>query len=156
MLPDRQPGSSIMPGKVNPVMCESMMQVAARVMGNDQTVAMSGAAGGQFQLNVMMPVMAHATLDSIHLLANVTHAFVVFCAEGLEANAERCKASVEQSLSMVASLTPLIGYENAANLAKEAFRSGKTIRELVREQGILPDNTLREALDAWRMTSPQE
>ncbi|MFO0818409.1 MAG: class II fumarate hydratase [Pirellulales bacterium] len=156
MLPDRQPGSSIMPGKVNPVMCESMMQVAARVMGNDQTVAMSGAAGGQFQLNVMMPVMAHATLDSIHLLANVTHAFVVFCAEGLEPNVERCKASVEQSLSMVASLTPLIGYENAAKLAKEAFRSGKTIRELVREQGILPDNTLREALDAWRMTSPQE
>ena len=155
-LPDRQPGSSIMPGKVNPVMCESMMQVAARVMGNDQTVAMSGAAGGQFQLNVMMPIMAHATLESIQLLANVTHTFVVFCAEGLEANADRCKASVEQSLSMVASLTPLIGYENAAKLAKEALRTGKTIRELVREQGILPDNTLRQALDAWRMTSPQE
>ncbi|MFO0870457.1 MAG: class II fumarate hydratase [Pirellulales bacterium] len=155
-LPDRQPGSSIMPGKVNPVMCESLMQVAARVLGNDQTVAFSGASGGQFQLNIMMPIMAHAALESIHLLANATHAFVAFCAEGLEANSERCRATVEQSLSMVASLTPLIGYDSAAKLAKEAFRTGRTIRELVREQGILPDHTLREALDAWRMTQPQE
>jgi len=155
-LPDRQPGSSIMPGKVNPVMCESVMQVAARVLGNDQTVTFSGAAGGQFQLNVMMPVMAHATLESIQLLTNVVNAFVVFCAEGMEANIERCQAAVEQSLSMVTSLTPLIGYATAAKLAREAFRTGKTIRELVREQGILPENTLRESLDAWRMTEPRE
>ena len=155
MLPDRQPGSSIMPGKVNPVMCESMMQVAARVFGNDQTVAISGATGGQFQLNIMMPVMGHATLESIQLMANVTQAFIDFCAEGMVANEQNCEASVEQSLSMVTSLNPLIGYEKAAKLAKEAFQTGKTIRDLCREQGILPENTLREALDPWSMTEPQ-
>ncbi len=156
VLPDRQPGSSIMPGKVNPVMCESMMQVAARVYGNDQTMMLSGAAGGQFQLNIMMPVMGHTIAESIHLLAAVTRAFIDFCAEGMEANAEACAAAVEQSLSMVTSLNPLIGYEQAAKLAKEAFRSGKTIRELCREQGVLPDSTLADALDPWRMTEPQE
>ena len=92
-LPSRQPGSSIMPGKVNPVMCESMMQVAARVMGNDQTVTFSGATGGQFQLNIMMPVMGHAALESIALLAAVTRAFVDFCTDGLEANEEACAAA---------------------------------------------------------------
>jgi len=154
-LPDRQPGSSIMPGKVNPVMCESMMQVAARVMGNDQTVAISGTAGGQFQLNIMMPVMGHATLESVRLLANVTNAFVDFCAQEMEANEEACEASVEKSLSMVTSLNPHIGYEKAAQLAKEAFKTGKTIRELCREKAILPEATLNEALDPFRMTEPQ-
>jgi fumarate hydratase class II len=154
-IPDLQPGSSIMPGKVNPVMCESLMQVATRVMGNDQTLAVSGATGGQFQLNIMMPVMGHAILESIQLMANGTRAFVDFCAEGMQPNPEACEAAVEQSLSMVTSLNPLIGYERAAALAKEAFRTGKTIRELCREQGILPENTLREALDPYRMTEPQ-
>ncbi len=153
-LPTRQPGSSIMPGKVNPVMCESMMQVAARVIGNDATITMSGAAGGQFQLNIMMPVMGQTTLESIRLLASVTRAFVDFCALEMEANSESCAASVEQSLSMVTSLNPLIGYEKAAQLAKEAFRSGKTIRELCLEQGILPESTLQEALDPMSMTRP--
>jgi fumarate hydratase, class II len=155
ILPSRQPGSSIMPGKVNPVMCESMMQVAARVMGNDQTITLSGAAGGQFQLNIMMPVMGHATLESIRLMASACRAFVDFCAEGLEANIEGCEASVEKSLSMVTSLNPLIGYEKAASLAKEAFATGRTIRELCREQGILPEATLNEALDPMSMTEPQ-
>lgn len=155
ILPSRQPGSSIMPGKVNPVMCESMMQVAARVMGNDQTITLSGAAGGQFQLNIMMPVMGHATLESIRLMASACRAFVDFCAEGLEANIEGCEASVEKSLSMVTSLNPLIGYEKAAGLAKEAFATGRTIRELCREQGILPEATLNEALDPMSMTEPQ-
>jgi fumarate hydratase, class II len=154
-LPDRQPGSSIMPGKVNPVMCESLMQVAARVMGNDQTVAISGAAGGQFQLNIMMPVMGHATLESVHLLSKGTRAFVDFCAEEMQANEQTCTASVEKSLSMVTSLNPLIGYEKAAALAKEAFRTGRTIRELCLENGILPADTLNAALDPWRMTEPQ-
>ena len=131
-----------MPGKVNPVMCESLMQVTARVMGNDQTVAMCGATGGQFQLNIMMPVMGHTALESIHLLASGTRAFVEFCAEGMEASEEACSAAVEQSLSMVTSLNPLIGYESAARLAKEAFSSGKTIRQLCREQGVLPEQTL--------------
>ena len=155
-LPSRQPGSSIMPGKVNPVMCESLMQVAARVMGNDQTIAISGAAGGQFQLNIMMPVMGQTTLESIHLLASGTRAFVDFCAEGLQANVEQCEAMVEQSLSMVTSLNPHIGYEMASKLAKEAFETGKTIRELCREKGVMPEQTLKEALDPWTMTEPQE
>jgi fumarate hydratase class II len=154
ILPDRQPGSSIMPGKLNPVMCESMMQVAARVFGNDQTVAMCGATGGQFQLNIMMPIMAHAALESIHLLASVVRAFVEFCAEGMQANEQACANSVEMSLSMVTALNPLIGYDRAASLVKQAFHTGKTIRELCREQGVLPDATLNEALDPWRMTEP--
>ncbi|REJ64668.1 MAG: class II fumarate hydratase [Planctomycetota bacterium] len=155
-LPDRQPGSSIMPGKVNPVMCESMMQVAARVMGHDQTIAFSGASGGQFQLNIMMPVMGQTTLESISLLAGVTEAFVDFCALDMEANVEAAEAAVERSLSMVTSLNPYIGYEKAAALAKEAFKTGKTIRELCQEQGVLPDEQLAEALDPMRMTEPQE
>lgn len=154
-LPDRQPGSSIMPGKVNPVMCESLMQVAARVMGNDQTVSFSGATGGQFQLNIMMPVMGHASLESVALLAQGTQAFVDLCAREMEANPEACEASVEQSLAMVTSLNPYIGYEKAAALAKEAFKTGKTIRELCREQNILPDDELAKALDPWSMTEPQ-
>lgn len=155
-LPTRQPGSSIMPGKVNPVMSESMMQVAARVIGNDQTVAVSGAGGGQFQLNIMMPVMGQAVLESIQLLASVSNAFVEFCLLEMEANAEVCEASIEQSLSMVTSLNPHIGYEMASSIAKEAFQSGKTIRQLCLEKNVLPEDALTEALDPLRMTEPQE
>jgi fumarate hydratase class II len=155
LIADLQPGSSIMPGKVNPVMCESLMQVCARVIGNDQTVAFSGAVGGNFQLNIMMPVMGHAALESIRLLAQGTTAFVDLCAKTLEANEEACEASVEKSLSMVTSLNPYIGYEKAAALAKEAFKTGKTIRELCREQNVLPEEQLNEALDPMRMTEPQ-
>ncbi|MFO0917723.1 MAG: class II fumarate hydratase [Planctomycetaceae bacterium] len=154
MLPDRQPGSSIMPGKVNPVMCESLMQVAARVMGNDQTVAFSGATGGQFQLNIMMPVMGHATIESVALMAQGTTAFVDLCAIDMEANQAACEASVEESLAMVTSLNPYVGYEKAAALAKEAFKTGKTIRELCREQQILPEQDLQRALEPWSMTEP--
>lgn len=155
-IPDLQPGSSIMPGKVNPVMCESLIQVCARVVGNDQTVAFSGATGGQFQLNIMMPILAHATLESVRLLAQGTTAFVDLCAANLEANEEACEASVEKSLSMATSLNPYIGYERAAALAKEAFKTGKTIRELCREQNVLPEDELNEALDPFRMTEPQK
>ncbi len=154
-LPSRQPGSSIMPGKVNPVMCESLMQVAARVLGNDQVLIVCGAAGGQFQLNIMMPVMAHTTLESIMLLSSGAQAFIDFCAEGLEANIEQCHAAVEQSLSMATSLNPLIGYEMAAKLTKEAFATGKTIRELCLEKKILSEEQLKAALDPMRMTEPQ-
>lgn len=154
-IPTRQPGSSIMPGKVNPVMCESLMQLSARVVGNDGCITMSGAAGGNFQLNIMMPVMAHTILESIQLLAAGSDAFVEFCIEGMEANVESCEASVEQSLSMVTSLNPLIGYETAAKLAKEAFASGETIRDLCRSKGILDEQTLKDALDPWSMTEPQ-
>src|SRR5262249_36592225 len=109
MLPDRQPGSSIMPGKVNPVLCESLMQVCAKVQGNDQTVALSGATGGQFELNIMMPVMGLATIESVELLASCINAFVEFCALDMQANPEGCTQQVEQSLAMVTSLNPLIG-----------------------------------------------
>lgn len=152
LLPDRQPGSSIMPGKVNPVMCESMMQVAALVMGNDQAIAVSGAAGGNFQLNIMMPMMGHTTLTSITLLSKVTDAFVDFCAKDMEANKQACEGAVENSLSMVTSLNPYIGYEKAAALAKEAFTTGKTIRQLCIEQKVLPADQLSKALDPMRMT----
>ena len=154
-IPDLQPGSSIMPGKVNPVMCESLMQVAARVMGNDQVIAVSGATGGQFQLNIMMPVMGHTTLESVALLAQCVNAFVKFCVLDMEANPEACEAGVEKSLSMVTSLNPHIGYERASQLAKQAFKSGQTIRELCESENILPAETLADALDPFRMTEPQ-
>ena len=132
------------------------MQVAARVIGNDQTITLAGAAGGQFQLNIMMPVMGHTVLESIELLASVVNAFVEFCVTEMEANVQQCEAAVEQSLSMVTSLNPYIGYEMASKLAKEAFSSGKTIRELCIEKEILPEETLNVALDPMRMTEPQE
>jgi fumarate hydratase class II len=144
-----------MPGKVNPVMCESMMQLTARVMGNDQTITVCGSGGGQFQLNIMMPVMGQTTLESILLLANGTNAFVDFCADEMQANADVCESFVEKSLAMCTSLNPHIGYEKAAALAKEAFKTGKTIRELCREQNVLPEDVLSEALDPMSMTEPQ-
>ncbi len=155
ILPSRQPGSSIMPGKVNPVLCESMMQLTARVIGNDGVITLSGAAGGQFQLNIMMPVMGQTVLESIHLLSNGVNAFIEFCAAGLEANTSQCEAAVEQSLSMVTSLNPLIGYDLASKLAKEAFATGKTIRELCLEKQVLPPDVLQRALDPYSMTKPQ-
>ncbi|MGO8690163.1 MAG: class II fumarate hydratase [Thermoguttaceae bacterium] len=153
-LPDLQPGSSIMPGKVNPVMCEGLMQAAARVLGNDQTIAFCGAAGGQFQLNIMMPVMADAALESVRLLARATSAFTARCLAGMEANVEVCKAEVEKSMALATGLAPYIGYERAAALAKEALASGRTVRELAREQKILSEEQLDAALDSWRMTRP--
>jgi fumarate hydratase class II len=123
-------------------------------MGNDTTIGISGAAGGQFQLNIMMPVMGDTTLESISLLAGCTNAFVDFCAVDMEANAANCEASVEKSLSMCTSLNPYIGYEKAAYLAKEAFKTGKTIRQLCEEQNILPPEDLKKALDPWSMTEP--
>ena len=154
-LPDLQPGSSIMPGKVNPVLCEAMMQVCARVIGNDQTMAVCGAAGGQFQLNTMMPLMADVVLESIRLLARATATFFDRCLSGMEANVEACEATIEQSLSLATGLNPYIGYEQAAALAKEAFASGKTIRQLCIEKQLMPEDQLDEALDPWRMTRPE-
>jgi fumarate hydratase class II len=131
------------------------MQVCARVLGNDQTITLSGAAGGQFQLNIMMPIMGNAALESVSLLASSCRAFVDFCAAEMEANADVCQAAVEKSLAMVTSLNPHIGYERAAKLAKEAFRTGKTIRQLCQEEKILPNDVLDKVLDPWRMTEPQ-
>jgi fumarate hydratase, class II len=153
-LPDRQPGSSIMPGKVNPVLCESLMQVAARVLGNDQTIAICGAAGGQFQLNIMMPVMGDTAIESVRLLASATDAFTDLCLKDMEANRETCAMAVEKSLAMVTGLNSYIGYDQAAALAKEAFATGQTIRELCRKKNVLPEDQLDKALDPWRMTKP--
>jgi fumarate hydratase class II len=155
VLPDKQPGSSIMPGKVNPVLCESMMQVAARVMGNDQVIAISGAAGGNFQLNIMMPVMGQTTLESATLMTKALYAFVDLCVVDIKADEERCEAAVEQSLSMATSLNPCVGYEKSAAIVKEAYKTGKTIREIAQEQQILSEAELIEALDPMRMTEPQ-
>lgn len=154
-IPDLQPGSSIMPGKVNPVMCESLMQVTARVMGHDEAITVAGAAGGNFQLNIMMPMMGQTVLESVTILSGAVQAFRDFCIESLEPNEEACEAAVEKSLSMVTSLNPHIGYEKAAALAKEAFKSGKTIRELCQEQEILPEEVLADALDPFKMTVPR-
>jgi fumarate hydratase, class II len=157
-LPATQPGSSIMPGKVNPVICESVMQVACRVVGNDATVttAALGGIGSLFELNVAMPVMIDAFMESVKLLANSTNVFVDKLLVDLEVNEERCAQLIDQSLMMVTSLAPKIGYEGAAAMAKEAFKSGKTIRELCRDKKILPEAELNEALDPWKMTEPRE
>ncbi len=129
LLPATQPGSSIMPGKVNPVMCESVTMVAARVAGNQTTMGWCGA-GGFLELNVSMPLLGACLLESIGLLANVTDAFRERCAEGIRANEARCKDLIELSLSMVTALAPRIGYDRAAAIAKESVETGKTIREL--------------------------
>jgi fumarate hydratase, class II len=152
-LPATQPGSSIMPGKVNPVLCESMMMVCAQVFGNDATITWAGA-NGNFELNVMMPVMAHNILESIRLLGNVTDAFTEKCVLGIEANEERCRELVELSMAMVTSLAPRIGYDRAAEIAKESARTGKTVRELCQEKKILPEKELNAALDPVGMTEP--
>ena len=157
-LPATQPGSSIMPGKVNPVICESAMQVACRVLGNDTVVTTSalGGIGSLFELNVAMPVMIDAFMESAKLLANVSNVFVDKLLVGLEVNEDRCRDLIDQSLMMVTSLAPKIGYEQSAAMAKDAFKSGKTIRELCLEKKILPEAELNDALDPWKMTEPRE
>ena len=152
-LPETQPGSSIMPGKVNPVIAESVTMVCAQVIGNDVTVTIGGQAGN-FELIVMLPVMAYNVLQSIELLATASDNFAAKCIEGITANKERCQSLIEESLAMCTALAPEIGYEAAAMLAKEAYRSGKTVREVAKEQKVLPEKQLDELLDPWRMTEP--
>jgi fumarate hydratase, class II len=152
-LPATQPGSSIMPGKVNPVMCESMMMVCAQVFGNDSCITWAGA-NGTFELNVMMPVMAHDILESIRLLSNIAEAFTDKCVVGIIANKERCQELVELSMAMVTSLAPKIGYDRAAEIAKESAATGKTVRELCLSKKILPEAELNRILDPVSMTEP--
>lgn len=142
-----------MPGKVNPVLCESMMMVCAQAFGNDAAITWAGA-NGNFELNVMMPVMAHNILESIRLLGNVADAFTEKCVLGIEANEERCRELVELSMAMVTSLAPKIGYDRAAEIAKESARTGKTVRQLCREKKILSEAELNAALDPVGMTEP--
>jgi fumarate hydratase class II len=152
-LPETQPGSSIMPGKVNPVIAESVTMVCAQVIGNDVTITVGGQAAN-FELIVMLPVMAYNLLQSIELLAAVSNNFAAKCVEGIKANEERCRSLIEQSLAMCTALAPEIGYEAAAKLAKEAYKSGRTVREVAKEQQVLPEARLTELLDPWRMTEP--
>ena len=152
-LPATQPGSSIMPGKVNPVISESTMMVCAQVIGNDACITWAGA-NGNFELNVMMPVMAHNLLESIRLLGNVCEILSEKAVRGITANEERCRELVELSMAMVTSLAPKIGYDRAAEIAKESARTGRTVRELCREKNVLPAAELDAALDPRGMTEP--
>ncbi|MGH7177517.1 MAG: class II fumarate hydratase [Tepidisphaeraceae bacterium] len=155
-IPATQPGSSIMPGKVNPVMSEMVLMVAAQVIGNDATIAFAGSGlGSTFELNVMMPVMAYNIIQSIELLSRAARVFADRCASGLTANRERCESLVEQSLAMCTSLAPLIGYDKAADIAKESFKTGKTVRQIALEKKVLDPAALDKALDPHRMTRPQ-
>ena len=153
-IPATQPGSSIMPGKVNPVMCEMVLQVCAQVLGNDATIAHSNVIGSTFELNVMMPVMAYNLLQSVALLSTAARVFADRTVAGLEANEDKCRAMVEESLAMCTSLAPLIGYDEAAAIAKEAHKTGKTVREVARQKKVLDEKKLEEALDARAMTEP--
>ncbi|MFE7044257.1 class II fumarate hydratase [Streptomyces atratus] len=157
-LPDLQPGSSIMPGKVNPVIPEAVLMVAAQVMGNDQTVAVAGAAGN-FELNVMLPVIAKNLLESVRLLANVSRLLADRTVDGITANVERAREYAESSPSVVTPLNKYIGYEEAAKVAKKSLAERRTIREVVLdsgyvERGDLTVEQLDEALDVLRMTRP--
>lgn len=157
-LPDLQPGSSIMPGKVNPVLCEAMLQVSAQVIGNDAAVAF-GASAGTFELNVMLPVIARNVLESIQLLANVALVFAERCIDGIEADADRMRRYAESSPSIVTALNHQLGYDEAASIAKQALKEGKTIREVVIERshvasGKLTEAELDAALDVLAMAYP--
>jgi fumarate hydratase, class II len=155
-LPDLQPGSSIMPGKVNPVICEAVRQVCAQVIGNDATVAFAGSQG-DFELNVMLPVIARNLLESIDLLGNVARLFAEKCVVGLEANEEVCRSYAEGSPSIVTPLNRFLGYEEAAAIAKQALAESRSIREIVIERGHVERGTLTlaqldEALNVLAMT----
>ena len=155
LLPPTQPGSSIMPGKVNPVIAESMTMIAAQVLGNDVTIAIGGQSGN-FELNVMMPVIAYNLLQSISLLTNGCVVFAEKCVDGIRADRERCEQMIERSLAMVTALAPKIGYDKAAAIAKEAFESGRTVREVASARQVLPQEELDRALDPWEMTEGRE
>ncbi len=152
-LPATQPGSSIMPGKVNPVMSEMLVQVGLYVQGLTQTVQLAGR-DGHFELNVTLPLMAHCLHESIHCLANATRLFTERCVAGLEADPARCRELVDRSLMLVTALNPHLGYDTAAALAKEAYVTGRTLRELVLEKKLLDAATLDRALDPLAMTKP--
>ncbi|HEX9108208.1 MAG TPA: class II fumarate hydratase [Longimicrobiales bacterium] len=152
-LPATQPGSSIMPGKVNPVMSEAVTMAAAQIMGNQTTITLGGL-GSYFELNVMMPVMAHALLQSIDIAAAAATAFAEKCVQGITANEARLRELLEGNLMLATALAPSIGYDAAARLAKEAFARGTTVRELAREQNVLPPDELAEVLDVRAMTEP--
>jgi fumarate hydratase class II len=150
-LPALQPGSSMMPGKVNPVIAESVIQVAAHVIGNEAAITISGQVGN-FEMSVMIPVIAYNLLHSTRILSAAAKIFAEKCINGIKANEAACRAFIENSLAMSTGLVPVIGYERAAAIAQEAFRTGKTVRGVAMEQKVLPEAQLEELLDPIRMT----
>jgi len=153
LIPEVQPGSSIMPGKVNPVIAEALCMVAAQIIGNDTAITVGGLSGN-FELNVMMPVITYNLLQSIDLLSKGVLVFTEKCISGLRANETRTKELVELSLAMCTALSPKIGYDSAAKIAKQAYATGKTIREVAQELNVLPPDELNKVLDPWSMTEP--
>lgn len=153
-IPSVQPGSSIMPGKVNPVISESVLMVVAQVIGNDAAVTVGGHSGGVFELNVMMPVMAHNILESIDLLASSAKNFAEKCVDGIEPNSQRLAELAEASIATCTALAPRIGYDRAAALAKKAFETGKPLRQVAHEEKVLEPDELDRVLDLMSMTKP--
>jgi len=153
LLPETQPGSSIMPGKVNPVIPESLIQVCGQVIGNDLAITLGGLSGN-FELNVMMPLMAYNLLESIRLLANAIDNFSERCIKGLKADRERCEEMIEKSLALVTALTPKIGYDGAARIARKAYEHRKTIRQVVGQEGLFSKKDINRLLDPQSMTVP--
>jgi len=152
-LPELQKGSSIMPGKVNPVICEAVGQVCTQVIGNDAAVAFGGAAGN-FELNVMMPVMAHNLLQSIDITARGCDAFRARAVEGIGVNRERCRDLLEKNPSIATALNAYIGYDEAAAVAKESAKNYESVRDVVKRRGLLTDAQLDEVLNVRDMTEP--
>jgi fumarate hydratase class II len=153
-IPATQPGSSIMPGKINPVMSEMLIQVCAQVIGNDAAITL-GCREAFLELNVGMPLIAHNLLESIRLLSAATRVFADRCVEGVVANEKRCNELIEGSLAMCTSLAPVIGYDQAAAIAKEAYETGKTVRQVAAERRVLSDEELNKLLDPMSMTGVQ-
>jgi fumarate hydratase class II len=145
ILPDLQPGSSIMPGKVNPVLPEVVLQVAAQVIGNDAAITIGGQAGN-FELNTMLPLIAYNLLQSITILAAAVNSFSDKCVDGIVANKEKCASTVDKSIALVTPLVPIIGYDKAAAIAKEARETNKTIREIALKNKVLPEQELDKLL----------
>lgn len=154
LLPEIQPGSSIMPAKVNPVICESVLMVVAQVIGNDAAVTVGGHSGGVLELNVAMPVIAHNILNSITLLANTATNFAARCIDGIKPNVERIKMLAEANITVVTALVPIVGYDKAAELGKEAYKTGQSLRAVCLKHKIMPEAELDKALDLMAMTKP--
>ena len=154
IIPPVQPGSSIMPGKVNPVICESMLQVCSQVIANDLSITLGGL-GSVFELNLMLPLIAHNLLFSVNILSNSIKIFKIKLIDDLKADKQKCENYIEGSLAMCTSLVPLIGYDKAASIAYDAFKTGKTIREIVLEKDIIDKETVDKVLDPYSMIDPK-
>ena len=149
-----QPGSSIMPGKVNPVICESMIQVCSQVIANDMAISLGGL-GSVFELNLMLPLIAHNILFSINILSNSVNIFVDKLLVDIKANSEKCEGYIEGSLAMCTSLVPEIGYDKSAQIAYEAFKKNKTIKQVLKDNKVLSDKKIEKLLDPKLMIKPK-